>query len=121
MGIVQACAATPLERLRRLRHRHAINESVTVEEAREKLSRGLYVLIREATNARNLEALLPLITQQNSRRICFCTDDRQPHDLLSDGGIDHMLRRAIESGVDPMHGVSSLLHVEHGWKWFGLT
>src|SRR5205814_8413778 len=53
------------------------HECTTVDEAKEKLSRGLYILIREASNARNLDALLPLITPQNSRRICFCTDDRQ--------------------------------------------
>ncbi len=78
------------------------HESVTVEEAKEKLARGLYILIREASNAQNLDALLPLINEKNSRRICFCTDDRQPHDLLTDGGIDHMLRRAIAAGVDPI-------------------
>lgn len=78
------------------------HESVTVEEAKEKLARGLYILIREASNAQNLEALLPLINAKNARRICFCTDDRQPHDLLTDGGIDHMLRRAIAAGVDPI-------------------
>jgi adenine deaminase len=78
------------------------HECVTVDEAKEKLGRGLYVFIREATNARNLRALLPLITPQNARRICFCTDDRQPADLLGDGGIDHMLREAIAFGIDPV-------------------
>src|SRR5438552_14569558 len=53
------------------------HECVTPDEAKEKLSRGLYILIREATNARNLQALLPMITPANNRRICFCTDDRQ--------------------------------------------
>jgi adenine deaminase len=77
------------------------HESVTVDEAKEKLARGLYVFIREATNARNLRALLPLITPANSRRICFCTDDRQPADLLGDGGIDYMIREAIAFGIDP--------------------
>ena len=62
----------------------------------------MYVLIREATGARNLDALLPMITPANARRICFCTDDRQPGDLLGEGSIDHMLRRAIASGVDPV-------------------
>src|SRR5688572_10539002 len=71
------------------------HECVTLGEAREKLERGMYVLIREATNARNLDALLPLITPANGRRICFCTDDRTPADLLSEGTIDGMLRRAI--------------------------
>lgn len=78
------------------------HECVTVEEAREKLSRGLYVLIREATNAHNLDALLPLVTPANDRRICFCTDDRQPADLLEQGSIDHMVRRAIEFGINPV-------------------
>ncbi|HRK30778.1 MAG TPA: adenine deaminase [Tepidisphaeraceae bacterium] len=78
------------------------HECVTVEEAREKLARGLYVLIREASNARNLAALLPLINSRNSRRICLCTDDRQPADLLSGGGIDYALRQIIAAGVDPV-------------------
>ena len=78
------------------------HECVTLEEAKEKLARGMYVLVREATNARNLDALLPLINAKNNRRICFCTDDRTPPDLLEQGGVDYMLRRAIEFGVDPV-------------------
>ena len=78
------------------------HEAVTVAEAREKLARGLYVLIREATNARNLDALLPLVTPANARRICLCTDDRTPGDLLDVGGVDHMVRRAIAFGLDPV-------------------
>ena len=78
------------------------HESVTVDEAREKLARGLYLLVREATNARNLDALLPLWTAASARRICFCTDDRTPGDLLTVGGIDHMVRRAIAFGIDPV-------------------
>jgi adenine deaminase len=78
------------------------HESVTVEEAAEKLARGLYLLIREATNARNLDALLPLWTAANGRRICLCTDDRTPGDLLSVGSVDHMVRRAIAFGLDPV-------------------
>jgi adenine deaminase len=81
------------------------HECVTIEEAREKLARGMYVLIREATNARNLDALLPLINEKNSRRICFCTDDRTPPDLLEQGSIDYMLRRTIERGVDPITAI----------------
>ncbi|MGN6506084.1 MAG: adenine deaminase, partial [Tepidisphaeraceae bacterium] len=78
------------------------HESVDLDEAREKLARGLYVLIREATNARNLHALLPLVTPRTLRRICFCTDDRVPADLLSTGGIDHMVREAIAFGIAPV-------------------
>jgi adenine deaminase len=81
------------------------HECVTLEEAREKLARGMFILIREATNARNLDALLPLINAQNARRIAFCTDDRTPPELLRAGSIDEMLRRAIAAGVDPVTAI----------------
>jgi adenine deaminase len=78
------------------------HESVTLDEAREKLARGLYLLVREATNARNLDALLPVWTPANGHRMCFCTDDRTSGDLLDVGGIDDMVRRAIAFGLDPV-------------------
>ncbi len=78
------------------------HECTTVEEAREKLRLGMMIFIREATNAHNLETLLPLITPENQHRICFCTDDRQPGDLLDQGHIDYMVRTAIANGIDPI-------------------
>lgn len=78
------------------------HECITVEEALEKLRLGMYIFIREATNAHNLKPLLPLITPENSRRLCFCTDDRQPADLLEEGHIDFMVRTAIAEGVPPI-------------------
>ncbi len=81
------------------------HECFTPEEAQEKLSRGLYILIREATNAKNLDTLLPIITPANSRRICFCTDDRTPADLLTAGSVDDMIRRAIAFGIDPIEAI----------------
>jgi adenine deaminase len=81
------------------------HESVTAQEATEKLARGLYLLVREATNARNLTALLSAISHANSRRVCFCTDDRTPGDLLGAGSIDDMVRRAIAAGIDPMDAI----------------
>lgn len=78
------------------------HESTTTGEALEKLRVGLTVFLREATNARNLRALLPLVTPANESRFCFCTDDRQPADLLEEGSIDHMVRVAIAEGVDPV-------------------
>jgi adenine deaminase len=76
------------------------HECTTVEEALEKLRLGMYILIREATGAHNLGALLPMITPDNARRICFCTDDRHPADLLDQGSVDYLVRCAIRSGVD---------------------
>jgi adenine deaminase len=81
------------------------HECTTPEEVREKLRLGLTVFLREASNARNLRDLLPAVTPENSRRICFCTDDRQPTDLLDEGSIDHMLRVAISEGLDPVMAI----------------
>jgi adenine deaminase len=78
------------------------HECTTVAEALEKLRLGMYVFIREATNAHNLKPLLPLITPENAHRLCFCTDDRQPADLLDEGHIDFMIRTAIAAGVPPI-------------------
>jgi adenine deaminase len=81
------------------------HECTTVEEALERLRLGMYVLVREATEARNLRALLPAITPANSRRCCFCTDDRHPADLLDHGHLDHVLRLAIQQGLDPVTAI----------------
>lgn len=81
---------------------HSDHECTTLEEAREKLRLGLTILIREATNARNLRALLPLVTPETMHRICLCTDDRTPAHLLDDGHIDDMVRTAIAEGLDPI-------------------
>jgi adenine deaminase len=78
------------------------HECTTVAEAQEKLRLGLAIFIREATNARNLKTLLPLVTPLNHHRICFCTDDRQPADLLDEGHIDFMVRTAIAEGMEPI-------------------
>ena len=94
------------------------HECTTVAEAAEKLARGFYILIREATNARNLHTLLPLITPMNSRRICFCTDDRMPGDLLDQGTIDYMVREAITFGIDPVTAIR--MATLNSAEWFGL-
>jgi len=81
------------------------HESTSVEEAREKLRKGLHIMIREGTAAKNLEALLPLVTPENSHRCFFVTDDRHPSDLINEGHIDHMVRKAIELGLDPVTAI----------------
>ena len=78
------------------------HECTTVQEMREKLRMGMYVFIREATNAHNLRALIPGLTGTNHRRVCFCTDDREPADLLDEGHIDFIVRTAVSEGVDPV-------------------
>lgn len=81
------------------------HECTTVEEAREKLRKGMRLMIREASTAKNLEALLPLVTPENARRCCFVTDDRHPSDLLNEGHVDHVVRKAIRLGLDPMTAI----------------
>lgn len=77
------------------------HESSALEEAQEKLRLGATVMIREGSAARNFEALSPLIKPENAHQICFVTDDRHPHDLMDDGGVDSLVRRAIGRGLDP--------------------
>src|SRR6185295_322617 len=78
------------------------HECTSVEEALRKLRAGLTIFLREATNAHNLRALLPLVSPLTERRLCLCTDDRHPADLLEEGSIDHLIRIAIAEGVDPV-------------------
>ncbi len=94
------------------------HESTRPEEAAEKLRRGLYVFIREGSSARNLEALLPIVTPQNSRRCCWATDDRHPGDLLREGHVDHLVRKAISLGLDPITAVQ--MATLNPAEWFGL-
>ncbi len=94
------------------------HESTTLAEAREKLQRGVAVMLREASTARNLKELLPLVTPENARRCLFVTDDRNPVHLLTEGHIDSMVRQAIVLGLDPILALQlgSLNAAEH----FGL-
>jgi adenine deaminase len=95
------------------------HECTTVEEAREKLRLGMYLMIREASNAHNLAALLPAVTPQNSRRCILVTDDRHPADLLSQGHVDHLIRTAIGLGLDPVLAIQ--MATLNPAEWFGLT
>jgi adenine deaminase len=78
------------------------HECTDLREAREKLRRGMHIMIREGTTARNLHTLLPLVTPENSRLCHFCTDDRHPDTLLSEGSIDDLVRKAIAWGLRPV-------------------
>ncbi|HEX6818843.1 MAG TPA: adenine deaminase [Ktedonobacterales bacterium] len=78
------------------------HESVGFAEAHEKLRAGMQVLIREGSTAKNLDALLPIVDVRTARFCSFATDDKQPDDLLREGHLDYVLRRAITAGLDPM-------------------
>jgi len=78
------------------------HESTSAEEAAEKVSKGMYVMIREGSAARDLDALVSAVKAANARRFLLCSDDRHPTDLVREGHIDRMLRLLVEKGVDPV-------------------
>ena len=83
---------------------HDLNDAIA------KLERGQFIMIREGTAARNLEALLPLLCDKYSERCMFCTDDKHPNDLLEKGHIDYIVKKAIGLGADPITAVKVACH-----------
>jgi adenine deaminase len=81
------------------------HECSTLEEARQRIRQGMWLMIREGSAARNLDTLLPLVKELHPPRVFFVTDDRDPQDLTTRGHIDSMVRRAIEMGVDPVEAI----------------
>jgi adenine deaminase len=78
------------------------HECTTAQEAREKLMAGMYIMVRQGTCAKNLQALLPAVNEKTARRMMWCSDDRHPHDLVAEGHIDSIVVEAIQSGLDPI-------------------
>jgi adenine deaminase len=77
------------------------HEALTPEEGRARLRSGMWLLIREASMARNLKALLPLVEEYGPSRIAFCTDDRDPEDIADSGHVNGMVREAVAAGISP--------------------
>lgn len=86
----------------------ADHECTRVDEALDKLSRGMYVMLREGTCSHDLDALAPVVAREplRARRCCFATDDRAPSDAMSEGMIDNACRRAVLAGIDPVLAIS---------------
>jgi len=78
------------------------HECTTAKEAIEKLSRGQWIMVREGTAAKNLNALLPICAKPYCDHAMFVTDDRHPEDLLNEGHMDSIIRKAVAQGVDPI-------------------
>jgi adenine deaminase len=81
------------------------HESTTLEEGKEKLHRGMYLMIREGSSEKNLDALLPLVTDNTYKRCFFVVDDLSCSDLLWEGDIDAVVRKAIERGLEPVRAI----------------
>jgi len=84
---------------------HSDHEATTFEEGREKLRRGMYLMIREGSSEKNLDALLPLVTDATYKRCFFVVDDRNCSDLLREGDIDAVARKAIGLGLNPVRAI----------------
>jgi adenine deaminase len=72
----------------------------------DRLRRGITVFIREGSVIRNLKDLLPAVNDKNAHQICFCTDDRHPDDIVSEGGVDYAVNSAIQLGLDPVLAIT---------------
>lgn len=83
------------------------HECHDLRDAAAKLERGQYIMIREGTAARNLEALAPLLNEKYGSRCLLCTDDKHPGDLLEKGHIDAIIKRAVGLGADPIAAVKA--------------
>ncbi len=81
------------------------HECTTKDEALNRISRGMYVLIREGSVAKNLRALIKAVTPKNARRFLFCTDDKHLDDLVAEGSVDHNVRLAIQEGMDALQAI----------------
>lgn len=80
---------------------HGCHESTTFEEAAEKLAKGMHVLVREGSCAKDAQALLPLVNAYSSSVIGLCSDDRNPADIRSQGHINHIVELALAQGIAP--------------------
>ncbi|GAB4066390.1 adenine deaminase [Ancylobacter sonchi] len=95
------------------------HEATSLEEGREKLMKGMNVLIREGSVSKDLHALIPLIDADTSAYLAFCTDDRNPLDIAEEGHLDYMIRTAIAHGA-PLHHVYRVASLSAA-NAFGLT
>jgi adenine deaminase len=94
------------------------HECTTPEEALEKLGKGMYIMLREGSAAKDLRKLLPAVNSRNASRIMICSDDRHPNDLMDEGHMDHALRLLLSGGVDPIDAFR--IACMNPARWFGI-
>ena len=94
------------------------HECTRLEEAREKLAKGMHIMMREGSQARDLEALAPLVSSQTKQRCMLVSDDCHPEDLLERGHMNRVLKRAMELSIDPITAIQ--LASLHPARYFGL-
>lgn len=105
------------------------HETSSLREGMEKIEKGMFLMIREGTTEKDLKSLLPLIRGETERRLAFVSDDKDPIDLLEEGHINSILRKAVRSGVCPLtairmvtlnpaqhYGLKGLGAIAPGWR-----
>lgn len=95
------------------------HETVTFEEGKEKLQKGMSLIIREGSVAKNLKTLAPLVTEFNSPQCFLCTDDRNPYEIFNEGHINYLIKKMIQQMNIPAH-VAYRLSSFSAAKHFGL-
>ena len=88
-----------------LKHIKTDHECTTKEELEEKVKRGMYIHLRQGSATRNVKALCKGITEHNSHRLMFCTDDKHPMDIVEEGHINFNINLAINEGIDPITAI----------------
>lgn len=83
----------------------ADHECMTLEDMKERLDRGMYIMLRQGSACHNLRTMLKGVTTENSRRCILCSDDRQPKTILHEGHLDNHLRICVEEGIDPVTAI----------------
>ncbi|EEO9481919.1 adenine deaminase [Listeria monocytogenes] len=81
------------------------HESTTAKEATDRLRAGMFVMLREGTVGRDLLKTIPAVSEKNSHRFCFCTDDKLINDLITEGSINYNIKLAIKNGIDPITAI----------------
>ncbi|WP_439144834.1 adenine deaminase [Virgibacillus profundi] len=94
------------------------HECTTAEEAKERLQRGMYLMLREGSASRDLRTLLHAVNEKNAQRCLFVTDDKHLDDLIEEGSIDHNIRVTIEHGIDPITAIQ--MATLNAAEYFGL-
>jgi adenine deaminase len=94
------------------------HECTSPEEAREKLSKGMYIMLREGSTARDVKALLPAIHPASAHRFMLCSDDRHSNDLRDEGHMDYAVRILLEGGVNPVDAIR--IASTNAAQWFGM-
>ncbi|MDY6894033.1 MAG: adenine deaminase, partial [Thermotogota bacterium] len=83
----------------------ADHETTSPDEALEKVSKGMYIMVREGSVTRDLQSLLPAINDKNNCNFLFATDDKHPEDLIKEGHINFMIKKAIKLGMEPVRAI----------------